>query len=113
MRKLLLLVFLSAAIAGAQQKPAAKLKPAASQTAAAANLPTEDEVNGFMHETFGYNPQLTWKIVTIKPAEAKGLAEVTVLISSPEGQGRTEILCNSGRKARGDWRCDSFRETSF
>jgi len=98
MRKLLLLVFLSAAIAGAQQKPAAKLKPAASQTAAAANLPTEDEVNGFMHETFGYNPQLTWKIVTIKPAEAKGLAEVTVLISSPEGQGEQKFFVTEDGK---------------
>src|SRR5207248_167671 len=54
---------------------------------ASANLPTEDEVNGFMHATFGYNPQLTWKIVSIKPAQAKGLAEVDVQISGPDGQG--------------------------
>jgi hypothetical protein len=48
---------------------------------------SEDEVNAFMHETFGFNPQMTWKVVDIKPAQAKGLAEVTVQISGPEGQG--------------------------
>jgi len=98
MRKLLLLVFFSAAVASAQQKPAAKPKPATPQNAAGANLPTEDEVNGFMHETFGYNPQLTWKIVAIKPAEAKGLAEVDVIISSPEGQGEQKFYVTEDGK---------------
>jgi protein-disulfide isomerase len=98
MRKLLLLVFFSAALVGAQQKPTAKPKPAVAQSAAAANLPTEDEVNGFMHETFGYNPQLTWKIVSIKPAEAKGLAEVNVQISSPEGQGEQKFFVTEDGK---------------
>ncbi len=93
MRKFLLVLLLALAVAvAAQQKhastshPAATaLKPASSE--ASAGLPAEDDVNGFLHETFGYNPQLTWKIVSIKPAEAKGLAEVNVQISSPEGQG--------------------------
>jgi protein-disulfide isomerase len=92
MRKIVVslgVLFAAAAIAAAQQKhttaphTSAAEKPATASTA----LPTEDEVNGFMHETFGYNPQLTWKIASIKPAEAKGLAEVTVQISGPEGQG--------------------------
>ncbi len=98
MRKLLILVFCSAAIVSAQQKPAAKPKPATPQSAASASLPTEDEVNGFMHETFGYNPQLTWKIVAIKPAEAKGLTEVQVLISSPEGQGEQRFFVTEDGK---------------
>ena len=51
-----------------------------------------------MHETFGYNPQLTWKIVTIKPAEAKGLAEVYVQISSPEGQGEQKFFVTEDGK---------------
>ena len=98
MRKLLLFLVLSAATASAQQKPAAKPKPATPQGAAAANLPTEDEVNGFMHETFGYNAQLTWKIVAIKPAEAKGLTEVDVIISSPEGQGEQKFYVTEDGK---------------
>ena len=70
----------------AQQK--APIKPkSANAPASASNLPTEEVVNAFMQETFGYDPQLTWKIVSIKPSPAEGLAEVTVQISGPQGQG--------------------------
>lgn len=72
----------------AQQKPSAKPKSTAQlSTHATANLPSDDEVNGFLQETFGYDPQLTWKILSIKPSEAQGLAEVNVQISGPQGQG--------------------------
>lgn len=90
-------MFVMAALAlpvAAQQKPAAKTKSGSTASThpahaapAAEGLPSEDEVNGFMHATFGYDAQLTWKIVSIKPSAAEGLAEVTVQISSPEGQG--------------------------
>lgn len=70
----------------AQQKAASKPK-SANAPASAGNLPTEEVVNAFMQETFGYDPQLTWKIVSIKPSPAEGLAEVTVQISGPQGQG--------------------------
>ena len=91
MRKLLLIVMLAmAALVVAQQKHTTANHAAsepAKTTEKSPLLPSEDEVNAFMHETFGFNPQLTWKIVSIKPAEARGLAEVNVQISSPEGQG--------------------------
>ena len=32
------------------------------------------------------SPQLTWKISTIKPAPVPGLAEVSVVLASPQGQ---------------------------
>jgi protein-disulfide isomerase len=85
MTSLLLISIFSAA----QQKPAAKPKSSSTPapSAAATNLPSEDEVNAFLRETFGYDPQLTWKIVSIKPAAAEGLAEVNVQISGPQGQG--------------------------
>jgi protein-disulfide isomerase len=90
MRKLAIPVLFSLTVlAMAQQKHAAPTHATASAKSSdnAANLPSEDEINGFLHETFGYNPQLTWKIVDVKPAEAKGLTQVDVQISSPEGQG--------------------------
>lgn len=83
----------------AQQKPAAKAKPASSLgTQTTANLPSEDEVNAFMHATFGYDPQLTWKIVSIKPSEVQGLAEVTVAMSSPQGQGGQKFFVSEDGK---------------
>jgi protein-disulfide isomerase len=90
MRKLAIVFLLSLTVlVVAQQKHSTSTHATASakSSATAANLPSEDEINGFLHETFGYNPQLTWKIVDVKPAEAKGLTQVDVQISSPEGQG--------------------------
>jgi protein-disulfide isomerase len=86
-------------LAGAQQRPAAKPEPAnQTGTHATANLPSEDVVNGFLQQTFGYDPQLTWKIVSIKPSEAEGLAEVNVLMSSPQGQGTQRFFVSADGK---------------
>ncbi len=104
MRKFLLVLTLAVAVAAAaQEKHASKTKPAGTGAKpaapeASAGVPSEDEVNGFLHETFGFNPQLTWKIVSIKPAEAKGLAEVTVQISSPEGAGSQRFFVTEDGK---------------
>lgn len=85
--------FLSTVLAvsvAAQQKPGAKSKPPGTASThraqAATSLPTEEEVNGFIHAYFGYDAQLTWKVVSIKPSEADGLAEVDVQMSGPQGQ---------------------------
>jgi protein-disulfide isomerase len=81
------ILILQAAMAVAQQKPAAPAsKPAASATSKATALPSEDTVNAFLQQTFGYNSQLSWKIQDIRPSTAQGLAEVDVVIVSPQGQ---------------------------
>jgi len=68
-------------------KPAAK-SPAAD---AAANLPSEATVDSFLQQTFGYQPELSWKISSIRPAGVAGLAEVTVVLASPQGQQVTRF----------------------
>jgi len=98
-RKLTLLIVagvLAASAGAAQQRPAASRKavaPAGKSAAvpgraasSEAKLPSEDTVNGFMQDTFGYDSSITWRIIEIKPSEAEGLAEVLVLISNPQGQ---------------------------
>jgi protein-disulfide isomerase len=62
-------------------KPGEKSAPAT-----AAVLPSEETVNSFLQQTFGYEPQASWKISSIKPASAAGLAEVDVVLASPKGQ---------------------------
>ncbi len=84
--------------ASGQQKAASHASSTTQKPASASMLPSEDEVNAFLHETFGFNPQLTWKIVSIKPAQAKGLAEVTVQISGPEGQGGQKFFVTEDGK---------------
>jgi protein-disulfide isomerase len=86
-------------LAIAQQKPPARTKSSNQLgTHATANLPSEDDVNGFLEQTFGYDPQLTWKIVSIKPSQAEGLAEVNVLISGPQGQGTQKFFVSEDGK---------------
>lgn len=70
------------------------------QEKSTANLPSEDTVNAFMQQSFGYDSTITWKIVSIKPAEAEGLAEVVLVITSPKGQqGTTLYVTPDGKHA--------------
>src|SRR5215470_20218765 len=62
------------------------------------SLPSEAVVNAFLQQTFGYDPQLTWKIVSIRPSKAQGLAEVNVQMSSPQGQGGQKFYVSADGK---------------
>src|SRR6266478_2702100 len=65
-------------------KPAAK--PVDRLAPAATVLPSEAIVDGFLQQTFGYQSDVSWKISSIKPAPVPGLAQVDVIIASPQGQ---------------------------
>jgi protein-disulfide isomerase len=79
-------LLLLASLAIAQSKPAAKPAPKAEAAPAVkANLPSEETVNSFMQQMFGYDPSMTWKVGEITPSRAEGLAEVPVTLSSPQG----------------------------
>ena len=49
------------------------------------NLPTEDTVKQFVQHLLGYDPSITFRVSSIKPAEATGFADVTVLVNSGQG----------------------------
>ena len=53
-------------------------------------LPSEETVNSFQ-QTFGYDSTVTWKIASIKPSIAEGLAEVNVTLSNAQGQSGTTL----------------------
>jgi protein-disulfide isomerase len=82
---LISIVLLLCSLLAAQTSTPAKAaeKPA---VAPAVNLPSEATVDSFMEQTFGYEPQVSWKISTIKPASVPGLAEVDVVLASSQGQ---------------------------
>lgn len=94
--KSICLLLLGATLAAAQTpaqtpaKDAAKTTPAKPAeklgTHATPDLPSESTVDSFLHQTFGYQPDLTWKISSIAPSPVEGLAEVTVVLASPQGQ---------------------------
>jgi protein-disulfide isomerase len=83
------------------QAPTLKTRPPASTPSASACttvLPTEDTVNSFLFQMFGYDPTYTWKIVDIRPTEVAGLAEVGIIISSPKGSIANRLLVTSDGK---------------
>lgn len=81
-----LAVLLLASLAIAQSKPAPKPAPKADTLPTVkANLPSEETVNSFMQQMFGYDPSMTWKVGAIIPSKAEGLAEVPITLSNPQG----------------------------
>ncbi|HTR67768.1 MAG TPA: thioredoxin domain-containing protein [Terriglobales bacterium] len=93
--KLAFAVVLLAAFSAAQQKPPAheaKTASARPEPAPEMALPSEDTVNSFLRASFGYDSSVTWRVVEIKPSEAQGLAEITVLLSNPSGQQTTRFF---------------------
>ena len=87
---LILLLALTCILAGAQAAP--KSAPAAKPAASAADhLPSEATVDAFLHQQFGYEPDLTWKIASIKPSAITSLAEVAVVLANQQGQQLTRF----------------------
>jgi protein-disulfide isomerase len=77
---------LGCGLAVAQASVAAKSASKSSSAAPAAVLPSESTVDSFMQQTFGYESDVSWKIASIKPAPVPGLAEVNVVLATPQGQ---------------------------
>jgi protein-disulfide isomerase len=103
----LLAIALLAMLAGAQQNPSSSTGSDASvkagktaKSSTDTNLPSEETVNAFLQQMLGMNSSTTWKITDIKPSEAAGLAEVTVVISGPQGpQSNTFFVTPDGTHA--------------
>jgi protein-disulfide isomerase len=63
-----------------------------------AGLPSEQAVNGFLQQTFGYDPNVSWKLVAIKPGPAEGLSEVDVVLANQGGQQNTTFYVTADGK---------------
>jgi protein-disulfide isomerase len=85
-RVIMLALLLAVVAASAQDKPVA------------AKLPSEETVNSFLQQTFGYDSTLSWKILEIKPSEALGLTEVSVLITGQQGAQSTKFFVTEDGK---------------
>ena len=81
--KPIFILLVTCTLAGGQA--ATDAKPA-DKSAPAVYLPSEATVNSFMQQTFGYEANVTWKVSSIKPASVPGLAQVDVMLASPQGQ---------------------------
>lgn len=74
----------------------ANVSPASGSTKT--DVPPEATVNEFLKKMFGWNQNLTWKIAEIKPSEAPGISQITVLFNTPEGQAVQRIYVTPDEK---------------
>lgn len=92
----LLALLLLVTLASAQQPPATP--HAAAKTVVSTTLPSEETVGAFLHEWFGYDSSLSWKINSIKPSEAEGLSEVNVVLSGAQGKQGLKLYVSADGK---------------
>ncbi len=79
------------AAAGGKTGAAAASEPAPA-TASQGGLPSEATVNSFFQHMFGYDPNISWKIVKIAESAAPPLAEAVVGMKNAQGQGTVRLF---------------------
>ncbi|HEY7617858.1 MAG TPA: thioredoxin domain-containing protein [Terriglobales bacterium] len=91
-----------AILAVGQQKPKPQTSVPGARPAAkaetAAGLPSEETVNSFLQQMFGYDPSISWKVISVRPSAAQGLAEVTVNLAKEQGQQTTVLYVTADGK---------------
>jgi protein-disulfide isomerase len=88
-------IVLGQAAPSLKTRPAAKPAPNSPTTEITTALPSEDTVNSFLFQMLGYDPTKTWKVSDIRPSEVPGLAEVTVMITDPQGSASNRLLVSA------------------
>ena len=83
-----ILVLLITAVVCLGQATSTKSTPSAPKpgTHATADLPSDAVVDSFLQQQFGYQSDITWKILSIKPSPIEGLSEVNVVLANGQGQ---------------------------
>jgi protein-disulfide isomerase len=87
--------------ANAQQAPKPNSPAKTSSSASSSSqgsLPSEATFDSFLKRMFGWNQDLTYKVTDIKPSEAAGLTEATIIFNTPKGQQATRIYVTADQK---------------
>jgi len=79
-------------------KPSTPKSAATSTDSSNSSLPSEATVDAFLKKMFGWNQELSWKIAEIKPSEAPGISQATVVFSAPKGEQVTRIYITPDQK---------------
>jgi protein-disulfide isomerase len=97
----LLAIIMLTGMAIAQPTPSLQTRPASkgsSTVDGATTLPSEDTVNSFLFQMFGYDATITWKVNEIRPSQVPGLAEVLVVVTNAQGSNPNRLLVSSDGK---------------
>lgn len=80
----LFLSMLAVAVSVAAQTPAGKTT--APTSTAAVSQPSKETVDSFMKHMFGWDKNITYEVVEIKPSRSAGVSQVYVVLKSSQGQ---------------------------
>jgi len=89
------LLLLLISFAPAQQKADKSKDSSPPVPAFSSRLPSEETVNAFMKQMFGYDSSVSWKIISIRPTPAAGVSEVLVSVSNAQGQQNNRLYVTS------------------
>jgi protein-disulfide isomerase len=89
-----------ASLASTAQQPATSAGKASAGTsvASSSSLPSEATFEAFLKKMFGYDQNLTWKIIEIKPSEATGISQLTAIFNTPQGQQMMRLYVTPDQK---------------
>ncbi|MGA2371313.1 MAG: thioredoxin domain-containing protein [Candidatus Korobacteraceae bacterium] len=90
-------LYSSAQNAGAA-KPNPPAKTESTSSTGGASLPSEATVDAYLKHMFGWNSDLSWKVADIKPSEAPGISEATVVFNTPKGSQVIRIYITPDQK---------------
>ncbi|MGA2001333.1 MAG: DsbA family protein [Terriglobales bacterium] len=77
------------------QSPA---KPEPSASGSGTSLPSRATADSFMRHMFGYEPNASWTITSIKPSDAPGIAEIDLTMKSAQNNGERKLFVLAGHK---------------
>jgi protein-disulfide isomerase len=69
-----------------------------SAPAKASNLPSEETVREFLRHSFGFEPNVKYTVLEIKPAADPALSEATIVLNTPEGQQVMKLFITPDQK---------------
>jgi len=90
MNRIVASLFLASCLGLSSWAQSAPAPAAHGEKAPSPALPSPGTISGFLHYTFGYDPDITWKISSVKPA--MGMAEVTVILAKGGQQQISKFL---------------------
>jgi protein-disulfide isomerase len=96
MRRYLALSAVAVIAALALAQSPAKQEPQASESGT--SLPSKATADSFMRHMFGYEPNVSWTITSIKPSEAPGIAEIDLTMKSAQNNGERTLFVLAGHK---------------
>jgi protein-disulfide isomerase len=98
LKSVLVLCLMCTMVSGQQTDPKPEKKDQPYVPTFSARLPSEETVNSFLQQTFGYEPGMSWKVIEIRPAAAEGLAEVLIQLSSAQGKQGSKLYVTADGK---------------